>query len=211
MRLSVICAIVLSVAAGVVRAADEKTEEGFVKIFNGKDWTGWKVAERPEAFTIVDGAIVAKGDRAHAFYVGDEKPFVDFELRLEIMTKPGSNGGVYFHTQYQDNGWPKYGFETQVNQTFTKDPRKSASLYAVKDVKEQIVKDDEWYTHTVIVKGDKVTIKLNDKVVNEYTEPAGTQPGKDFTRKLDKGTFALQAHDPKSEIHYRNIRVKRLD
>jgi hypothetical protein len=210
MRLSVICALVLSLAAGLVRAADEKAEDGFVAIFNGKDLTGWKIAERPDTFKIVDGALVAKGDRAHAFYVGDEKPFVNFELRLEVMTKPNSNGGVYFHTQYQEKGWPKYGFETQVNQTHS-DWKKSGSLYDVQNVKELFVKDNEWYTHTVIVKGDKVTIKLNDKVVNEYTEPAGTQPGKDFTRKIDKGTFALQAHDPKSEVHYRNIRVKRLD
>jgi hypothetical protein len=27
---------------------------------------------------------------------------------------------------------------------------------------------------------------------------------------LDKGTFALQAHDPKSTVRYKNIRVKRL-
>ena len=32
----------------------------------------------------------------------------------------------------------------------------------------------------------------------------------DFTRALDKGTFALQAHDPKSKVFFRNIRVKRL-
>ena len=49
------------------------------------------------------------------------------------------------------------------------------------------------------------------KTVLQYTEPAGAQPGKDFTRKLDEGLFALQGHDPKSTIRYRNIRVKRLD
>ena len=45
----------------------------------------------------------------------------------------------------------------------------------------------------------------------EYTEPPGAQPGKDFERKLDQGTFALQGHDPGSTIRYKNIRVKRLD
>ena len=33
------------------------------------------------------------------------------------MTEPGSNGGVYFHTEYQPQGWPRKGFEVQVNQT----------------------------------------------------------------------------------------------
>jgi hypothetical protein len=48
-------------------------------------------------------------------------------------------------------------------------------------------------------------------IVLEYTEPPGAQPRKDFTRKLDSGTFALQAHDPGSVIRYKNIRVKRLE
>jgi len=47
--------------------------------------------------------------------------------------------------------------------------------------------------------------------VFEYTEPAGTQAGKEFERKLGQGTFALQGHDPKSTIRYKNIRVKKLD
>ena len=43
------------------------------------------------------------------------------------------------------------------------------------------------------------------------TEPAGQKPGKDFTRKLDEGTFAFQAHDPGNVARYKNIRAKRLD
>ena len=57
---------------------------------------------------------------------------------------------------------------------------------------------------------DVAGVKIDDKTVLEYNEPPGAQPGKDFLRKIDQGTFALQAHDPKSVIRYRNIRVKRL-
>ena len=63
----------------------------------------------------------------------------------------------------------------------------------------------------ITVQDNKVTVKINDVIVLEYTEPPGAQPGQSFTRKLAEGTFALQAHDPKSVVHYRNIRVKRLD
>ena len=45
----------------------------------------------------------------------------------------------------------------------------------------------------------------------KYTEPADQKPGAQFTRKLDEGTFALQAHDPGSVVRYKNIRVKRLE
>ena len=71
--------------------------------------------------------------------------------------------------------------------------------------------DNEWYTETVIVKGKKIIVKINDKVVVDYDEPADKKAGEDFTRKIDEGTFALQAHDPGSTVHFKNIRVKRLD
>lgn len=186
-------------------------EEGFQSLFDGKTMTGWKVNENPDSWQVKDGELVAKGPRSHLFYVGDDKPFVNFELKVDVKTEPNSNGGIYFHTKYQDQGWPKYGFEAQVNNSYNSDPRKTGSLYAVKDVHEAPAKDGEWFTEHIIVQGKHVVIKVNDKIVVDYTEPADAQPGKDFTRVVDQGTFALQAHDPGSTVHFKNIRVKRLD
>ena len=135
---------------------------------------------------------------------------MNFELRADVKTEPKANGGIYFHTKYQDEGWPKYGFEAQVNNSHG-DHKRTGSLYDVVNVLDKNVPDDEWYTETVIVKGKQITIKINDKVVVDYTEPADKKAGEDFTRKIDQGTFALQAHDPGSVVHFKNIRVKRLD
>src|SRR5256714_11182667 len=185
-------------------------EEGFVSIFDGKTFSGWKTAtENSNTWKIEDGALVARGERCHLFYVGDPKPFKDFEIKAEVMTEPGSNGGIYFHTKYQPNGWPKYGFETQVNNTHT-DWKKTGSLYDVVNVRDSAAQDKKWWTQHIIVQGNHVTLKIDGKTVVDYTEPADKAAGKDFTRKLDEGTFALQAHDPKSVVRYKNIRVKRL-
>ncbi len=196
-------------AAGAEKAADKK-EEGFVSLTDGKSFKGWKASENKDSWSLEEGAFKAAGPRSHLFYVGDKKPFVNFELKVEVMTRKGSNGGIYFHTKYQETGWPKYGYETQVNNTH-KDWRKTGSLYAVDDVKEAPAQDGKWWTQHIIVKGKTVTVKIDGKTVVEYTEPKDKKPGKDFTRVLDKGTFALQAHDPKSIVYFRNIRVKRLD
>jgi hypothetical protein len=192
-------------------AADSK-EEGFVQLFDGKSLNGWKINENPESWKLKDGEIVANGNRSHLFYVGDGnvKPFVNFELRVDVMTEPGANGGIYFHTKYQDQGWPKYGFEAQVNNS-QGDPKRTGSLYGVVDVLDKNVPDNKWYTETIIVKGKHITIKIDDKVVVDYEEPADKKAGEDFTRKIEEGTFAFQAHDPGSTIHYKNVRVKRLD
>jgi hypothetical protein len=199
-------AILCSLSA--IHAAD--SEEGFVPLMDGKTFNGWKKGDADaNSWKIEDGAFVAQGSRSHLFYVGDEKAFKNFELKVDVMTQQGSNGGIYFHTRYQESGWPKYGFETQVNVSHT-DWIKTGSLYGVANMGLTPAQDNKWWTQHIIVQGNRVTIKIDGKTVLEYNEPAGVQPGQEFTRKLDQGTFALQAHDPKSVVRYKNIRVKRL-
>ena len=199
----------LSVALSLTAVAAEP-EPGFATISDGKSFAGWKMAnENKDTWKLEEGAFVAHGNRNHLYYVGDEKPFTNFELKVDVKTAPGSNGGIYFHTRYQETGWPKHGFETQVNNTHG-DWKKTGSLYDVVNVKESAAKDNVWWTQHIIVQGNHVTVKIDGKTVMEYTEPADYKPSKDFPRKISEGTFALQAHDPKSVIHYKNIRVKRL-
>jgi len=194
-------------ATGLVRA---ETEEGFKSLMDGKTFNGWKLAEEnKETWKVENGAFVAHGSRCHLYYVGDEKPFKNFHLKVEVMTEPNSNGGIYFHTKYQADGWPKGGFESQVNCTGS-DWIKTGSLYGIVNVGHAASQDNKWWTQEVIVEGNKVTVKVDGKNVLQYVEPAGAQPG-EYERKLSQGTFALQAHDPKSIVRYKNIRVKRLD
>jgi hypothetical protein len=198
-------------ALALTRLGAAETEAGYTSLFDGKTLTGWKPAtEHSNTWKIEDGALVTRGDRCHLFYVGDEKPFKDFDLKVEVMTEPGSNGGIYFHTKYQESGWPSKGFECQVNVSHS-DWKKTGSLYDVANLASTPAKDNEWWTQQITVQGNKVTVRINGQIVIEYTEPPGVDPGRDFARKLDSGTFALQAHDPKSVVRFKNIRVKRLD
>lgn len=188
-------------------------EEGWVSLFNGKDLTGWKANENKESFRVEEGKIVANGPRSHLFYVGpvNKANFKNFEWKCEIMTKPNSNSGMYFHTKYQDEGWPSAGYEVQVNNTHG-DPKKTGGLYAVADVMDNSpAKDGEWFTQHVIVKGDHVVVKVNGKVTTEYTQPEKPKRPEGMKgRILKEGTFALQGHDPISEVHYRKVMVKVL-
>jgi hypothetical protein len=191
-------------------AEDKASETGFFTLFDGRTFDGWKINESPESWKIEDGVIVAHGARSHLFYVGDDKPFKNFHFKAEVKTTPGSNGGIYFHTRFQDTGWPKYGFECQVNVTH-KDPKRSSSLYAVENVEAPPVKDDEWYTQEIIAEGKHIVLKLNGQTMVDYIEPEGKAAfDKNFERLVGAGTFALQAHDPESIVYFRNLRVKRL-
>lgn len=198
-----------AVRKGVAYLDDE--EKGFTQIWDGKSFDGWKINESPETWKIENGALVCNGPRSHLFYDGDLVPFKNFELKVDVMAEPNSNGGIYFHTAFQEQGWPKQGFETQVNNTYNKDPRKTGSLYAVDDVNVQMIPDNTWWTQHIIVKGKRVLILIDGKVATDYTEPEGqASQSKNFERKIGSGTFALQGHDPHSTVHFKNIRVKKL-
>jgi len=187
-------------------------KNGWIDLFDGKSLTGWRASENPATFTVENGMIAVHGPRAHLFYEGPimNHDFRDFELKVSVMTTPGSNSGIFIHTQYQENGWPVKGYEVQVNNTQT-DWRRTGSLYAVQDVKEVYVKDNEWYTESVTVKGKRIIIKINDKIVVDYTEPDNVAqlPGRE-QKKLSSGTFALQGHDPASKVFFKDIKVRAL-
>jgi hypothetical protein len=181
-------------------------------LFDGKTLNNWKVGNNAGTFSIEDGAIAVNGPVAHLYYDGDinDHIFKNFEFKADVMTTPGSNSGIYFHTAYQQGGWPKKGYEVQVNNSHT-DWRRTGSLYNIQDVKETYVKDNEWYTEYIKVEGKRITIKINDKTVVDYTEPSDLKRnGGDSIRRLSSGTFALQGHDPKSTVYYKNIMVKGL-
>lgn len=201
---------VVAVALWSVLASQVLAEEGWVSLFDGKSFAGWKASENKDSWKIVDGQLVCHGPRSHLFYDGELKPFRNFEFKAEVLTTPGSNSGIYFATRFQSEGWPKYGYEVQVNNTHT-DPKKTGGLYGVSDVFAAPAQDGKWFEMHIAVQGKRVVVKVDGKTLVEYTEPASQEPPKGgFIRLIDEGTFALQAHDPKSQVHYRNLRVKKL-
>jgi hypothetical protein len=190
-------------------------EPGFTQLFNGKDFTGWKLSNAP-SFTIEDGAIVAKavGMQGHAFYDGPfmNHSFRNFELKVDVMTRQNSNGGVFILTEFVEKGWPSKGFEIQVNNTYVKDPIKTGSLYQIVNINEAAAKDDEWFTEHIIVKGDTVAVRVNDKELVNWTQPKEWATSEKFAKRvMTPGTIALQAHDPNSTVYYKNIRIKPLN
>lgn len=199
-----------AIAAFFLFSAGSTEKEKWIELFDGQSFDGWKVGNNASSFTIENGMIKVNGNVAHLYYTGDvaAHQFRNFEFKAEVMTKPGSNSGIYFHTAYQESGWPQKGYEVQVNNSHT-DWRRTGSLWAIQDVKETYVKDDEWFTLHITVKDKHVKIRINNRQVVDYTEPENVErPDGMKERLISSGTFALQGHDPKSTVYYKNIRVK---
>jgi hypothetical protein len=213
------CALLLAMSSPL--AADEDApnvlsesdrEEGWQLLFDGKSLDGWRASDAPGTFSVRDGTIVVHGPRSHLFYVGpvQEHEFRNFELAIEVRTLPKANSGVYFHTRWQEQGWPEQGYEVQVNNSHT-DTSRSGGLWGVRDFREKLAEDREWFRLNIIVDGKHVITTIDGETVVDYTEEDNPQRPPDIAKRLiGSGTFALQGHDPQSEVHYRNIKVRTL-
>jgi Domain of Unknown Function (DUF1080) len=188
-------------------------ERGYTSLFNGKDLTGWKIGGPTESFSVENGTIVAHGAASHLFYDGavGNHAFRNFDLKLDVVARARSNGGVYILTEFQSQGFPGKGFEVQVNVSHT-DRIRSGSLYHVVDLSYIPAKDDEWYPMEIQVRGQTITIAVKGSEVVRWTQPADWNGAYDTPgRKIAPGTIAFQAHDPGSMTAYANIRIKTLD
>jgi hypothetical protein len=100
---------------------------------------GAKRAEKPGWVNLFDGATL--------------NGWGDFDAEFEVLTHTGANSGVYFHTAFQDRGWPDRGFEMQVNNTQPLFPgdtgaayienKKTGSLYGIRNTYKALARDNE--------------------------------------------------------------------
>ncbi len=202
-RKTLVLLMALWIMAVALPAPAQTGDQAWIRLFDGKSLDGWKASENKGTFTVENGAIVAHGARSHLFYMGpvEDARFEEFELRVDVMTEPGSNGGVYFLTEYQETDWPRKGFEVQVNNSYSRDPLRTGSLYGRQDVRTAPAQDGVWFTEHIIVRKNRVVVLVDGKKVVDWSRSG---------RSLGRGTFALQGHDPGSTVRYTNIFVKPL-
>ena len=146
------------------------TSDGWISLFDGETMNGWQPSENKDSWQIEDGAFVSRGPRSHLFYVGDahNHTFKNFEFMADVKTTHGSNSGIYFHTEYQDTGWPDKGYECQViNSNPEVEPgqyverKMTGSLYAIRNVWKAPVPDNAWFNYHIVVQGKTIRIFIN--------------------------------------------------
>ena len=205
-------ALTLALALTCAAASPQENKGEWISLFDGKSLAGWKPVTDSGCFKVCDGMIVAGGaPMDHLFYVGPvgNHHFKNFELKVDVMTKPGANSGIFFHTEPKTGALWK-GYEAQINATH-KDKRKTGGLFAIEDLTETPVGDNEWFEFHIIVKGKRIILKVNGKTTIDYTEPENPQrPERRKGRVLSSGQIALQGHDPGSIVYFKNIRIKLL-
>ncbi|MHC4140961.1 MAG: 3-keto-disaccharide hydrolase, partial [Planctomycetota bacterium] len=184
---------------------------GEVKIFNGRDLTGW-TAHLPEGGTMDEvwrvegGILICKGQPVGYLRTTDD--FVNYVLKLEWrfdpVTKKAGNSGVLLRMVGEDKVWPR-SVEAQLHSgnagdfwnigevPMKSDPDRTRGRNTKKThFAERPV--GEWNEYEIIVDGSSVVLKVNGQTVNEAWDVQEI-PGK----------ICLQSEG--AEIHFRNIRL----
>jgi len=97
------------------------------------------------------------------------------------------------------NGFPK-GYEAQIANT-AGDPVKTGSLCYFSKVTEQLVQDDTWCTQHIIAVGNRIVIKVDNRIVTDFTDEKNT---------YSAGCLALQQNHPATVVQFRNVMIKPL-
>ncbi len=172
-------------------------DQDWVALFNGRNLEGWRAAGKPNSWKVVDGQLAADGPLSHLFYAGPVRgaDFKNFELEVEALARPTANSGVYFHTAYQERAFHE-GLRGPDQQQQSARGKKTGSLYNLRNVYKQFVRDDEWFKLTVAVRGKNVQVRLNGMLLVDYVEPAPPVHSAEHGEGANAGTRHVRAAMP---------------
>lgn len=175
------------------------------KLFNGKDLTGWKIHGTEKWYASKGELICESGPDKQYGYLASEKEFKDFELVLLFKQESNGNSGVFFHSQVDGttvSGWqaevaPLNNHSGGIYESYGR-----GWLIQPTAEKEKVLKENEWNTMKIVVKGNQVTTWLNGvEMITLTDEKIGSRSGK----------IALQIHDGGGvKVKWKNIRIKTL-
>ncbi|HWQ56130.1 MAG TPA: DUF1080 domain-containing protein [Bryobacteraceae bacterium] len=191
---------------------------GLKPIFNGKNLDGWKVVEPPKppkeraVWSAKDGMInVLHGGGQ----LETESTWDDFILQLDIRAnsddpKRHPNSGIFFRG---DPGAYWAGYESQIrNEYKDNDPTQpvdygTGAIYNRIAARKIVAADNQFFTKTLIARGAHMSVWINGYQVTDWedTRPPDASARKGLRTK--EGTIALQAHDPTTNLDFRNIRI----
>ncbi|MFC7338784.1 DUF1080 domain-containing protein [Haloferula chungangensis] len=197
--------------------AEPELNDGFVKLFNGKDLTGWSTRGGKSLFEVKDGVIVGSvvPDTPSTYLCTDRADFTDFVFTCELKWTVDLNSGVMFRAAVREKGKQEEVFGPQAEMEGVSGDRKwSGGVYGQScggyfyplwlkehEAARSALKPDGW---------NRITVEAKGKVVKTWVN------GVPAAHWVDDGTYAtgffgLQVHKAKKgQVLFRDIRVKEL-
>jgi len=192
-------------------------ESGFTELFDGKTTNGWQLVKgHGPGYIVKDGVLVCPKEGGGNLFTAKE--YKDFVFRFEFKMAPGGNNGVGIRAPLEGDA-AYAGMEIQIldhDHAMYKGKLKPAqhhgSVYDVIAAKADALKPvGEWNSEEIRVKGGKIKVTLNGKVI---TEGDLTKVTDEAILKKHPGVRRAQGHigflGHGTHVEFRNIRVKEL-
>ena len=164
-----------------------------IKLFNGKDVSGWHADRSVNQWIAVDGVLTSP--KSGANIITDGK-YNDFKLHIEFRYPEHSNSGVYLRGRY----------EVQVEDNYGKEPSSTylGGVYGFLTPNEMAAKKPgEWQSYDITLVGRRVSVVANGKAIITDQIIPGITGGALDSKEAEPGPIMLQGdHGP---IEYRNI------
>lgn len=177
-------------------APDQATEPALCEIFNGRDFTGWKLPAEPY-WSVADNAIVGESDadkKGSMLYT--EKAYGDVVFEAEFRFQGDVDSGVMMRQ-------PDVQVQIGISRSLKRDM--TGSFYVGKYPEEaqakragELLKPGDWNRLRIAARGDTFTVWLNGEQVATYTSPAHRGPA----------PIGLQIHQGvRMKVEFRNLKA----
>jgi len=164
-----------------------------IKLFNGKDLSGWQQIGTKNQWVVADGVLSSPASGSN---IRTEKTFNDFKLHIEFRYPKGSNSGVYLRGRY----------EVQVSDNAGGEATRGdfGSVYGFITPAEMAAKPaGEWQTYDITLIGRMITLVANGKTIISNQAIPGITGGALDSKEGEPGPIMMQGdHGP---VEYRNI------
>jgi len=191
---------------------------GMKALFDGKTLAGWKVIQPPKPpkepaeWSVKDGAIhVVKGGGQ----LETEGTYANFVLQLDVRTNPRDanhhpNSGVFLRGE-PNTYWN--GYEVQIRNEYKDGDRTkpvdwgTGAMYNRVATRKVVSDDGVFYAKTIAANGKHFAVWLNGYPVTDWDDPRPEGDNARQNARLGAGTISLQAHDPTTNLDFKNVRL----
>lgn len=183
-------------------------ERGFVSLWNGKNFSGWRKVGGGATFHIEGDCIVGEVGPGPNTFLRTEKTFGDFILKVEVKIDIPGNSGIQFRSHQREKTGQVYGYQCEIDpspRSWTGgiyDEGRRGWLYTLENQPkaQQAFQPTDWNELVIQAIGPSIKTWVNGI------------PCADLIDTTDlEGFIALQIHSgSQGRIRWRNIRIKDL-
>jgi hypothetical protein len=168
-----------------------------VELFNGKSMDNWDVQQKgkPMGWSVVDGAMT---NTPPANNLISKQKFQDYKIHAEYKVDKNSNSGIYMRGRYELQVLDDYGKPPDIHSHMAVYAWHAPLVNASKPV-------GEWQTMDATVVGNKVSVVLNGKKVQDNATFEAVTGGALDANETEPGPIMIQGDHEK--ITYRKVTI----